>query len=79
MGVGVLTYLALRQEPPLWVGPALLLRALAGGGLARHGSVARTTLAEGQSIRAPALAAGFSVGSVAAARNAMAGQSAALS
>src|SRR5277367_5701135 len=45
MGAGVLTYFALRQEPPLWAGLALLLPALVGGCLARPGSLTRGALA----------------------------------
>ena len=44
MGAGVLTYFALRQEPPLWVGLALLLPAGVGAGLARQGSLLRGAL-----------------------------------
>jgi len=45
MGAGVLTYFALRQEPPVWAGLALLLPALVGGCLARPGSLMRALLA----------------------------------
>ena len=45
MGVGVLTYFALRQEPPAWVGVALLLPAGVGLGLARRGTLLGGTLA----------------------------------
>src|SRR5271165_6611044 len=41
MGAGVLTYFALRQEPPVWAGLALLLPAGIGGALARGGSLMR--------------------------------------
>ena len=45
MGVGVLTYFALRQEPPVWVGLALLVPAGVGCRLAWHGSVTRAGFA----------------------------------
>src|SRR5580700_9915652 len=45
MGAGVVTYFALRQEPPLWAGLALLLPALIGAYLARPASVLRALLA----------------------------------
>ena len=45
MGAGVLTYFALRHEPPLWIGPALLLPAALGAYIARHGSILRAVLA----------------------------------
>ncbi len=45
MGVGVVTYFALRQEPPIWAGLALLLPALVGASLARPGSPGRGLLA----------------------------------
>jgi competence protein ComEC len=44
MGAGVLTYFALRQEPPVWAGLALLAPAGIGGALARGGSLARGAL-----------------------------------
>jgi competence protein ComEC len=45
MGVGVVTYFALRQEPPVWAGLALLLPALTGAFLARPTSLLRALLA----------------------------------
>jgi competence protein ComEC len=45
MGVGVVTYFALRREPPIWAGLALLLPALVGASLARPGSAGRSLLA----------------------------------
>src|SRR5580658_2316601 len=45
MGAGVVTYFALRQEPPIWAGLALLLPALIGATLARPASVLRALLA----------------------------------
>jgi len=45
MGAGVLSYFALRHEPPAWVGLALLLPAAVGCELARQGSLPRGALA----------------------------------
>ncbi len=45
MGVGVLTYFALRQDPPVWVGLALLLPSAIGVALARRRPMARGALA----------------------------------
>ncbi len=45
MGVGVLTYFALRQEPPVWAGLVLLLAAAVGAGLARRLALLRASLA----------------------------------
>jgi competence protein ComEC len=45
MGAGVVTYFALRQEPPIWAGLALLLPALIGAFLARPTSLLRALLA----------------------------------
>jgi competence protein ComEC len=44
MGVGVLTYFALHDEPPVWIGVALLLPAALGGAVARRGSLLRGVL-----------------------------------
>jgi competence protein ComEC len=44
MGTGVLTYFALRQEPPVWAGLALLVPAGVGAGVARRGSLVRAAL-----------------------------------